>query len=40
MDLEETGWNYVDWNILAQNMNKQRAVVKAVMKFRVEQNEV
>ena len=40
MDLEEIGWNAVDWIILVQNRNKWRAVVKVVMEFRVEQSEV
>jgi hypothetical protein len=38
MDLGETGWVGVDWSVLAQDRDKWRALVKAVMKFWVPQN--
>jgi hypothetical protein len=31
MDLEEVGWGAMDWNGLAQDGNKWRALVKVVM---------
>jgi hypothetical protein len=35
MDLRETGWGSVDWILLAQNSDRWRAVVSAVMNLRV-----
>jgi hypothetical protein len=35
MDLGETGWGYLEWIQLAQNMSRWRAVVNAVMNLRV-----
>jgi hypothetical protein len=35
MDLLETGWGGVDWSGLAQDRDKWRALVNAVMKLRV-----
>jgi hypothetical protein len=35
MDLREMGWGGVDWIGLAQDRNKWRAFVKAVMNIRV-----
>jgi hypothetical protein len=35
MDLRETGWRGVDWIRLAQDRNRWRAVVSAVMNLRV-----
>jgi hypothetical protein len=35
MDLGETGWGGVDWIGLAQDRDKWRAIVKAVMNLRV-----
>ena len=35
MDLREVGWEYKDWIDLAQNRDKRRAVVNAVMKLQV-----
>jgi hypothetical protein len=34
-DLREIGWNGMDWIDLAQDMDHWRALVKAVMNFRV-----
>jgi hypothetical protein len=38
MDLGETDWGGVDWTGLAQDRNKWRALVNAVMNFRVTSN--
>jgi hypothetical protein len=35
MDLSEIGWGGVDWIGLAQDKDKQRALVKAVMNLRI-----
>jgi hypothetical protein len=35
MDLGEIGWDSVDWIDLAQDRDQWRALVKAVMNFRV-----
>jgi hypothetical protein len=35
MDLGEIGWGGVDWIGLAQDINKRRAFVNAVMNLRV-----
>jgi hypothetical protein len=35
MDLGEVGWGGVDWIDLAQDRNRWRALVKAVMNLRV-----
>jgi hypothetical protein len=35
MDLREIGWEGVDWITLAQDRNRWRAVVNAVMNLRV-----
>jgi hypothetical protein len=35
MDLREIGWNGGDWINLAQDRDKWRALVRAVMNFRV-----
>jgi hypothetical protein len=35
MDLRETGWGYVEWIHLAQDRDRWRAVVNAVMNPRV-----
>jgi hypothetical protein len=35
MDLEDTGWGYVQWIHLAQDRDRCRAVVNAVWNFRV-----
>jgi hypothetical protein len=35
MDLRQTGWDDVDWIVLAQNRDQWRVLVKAVMKLRV-----
>jgi hypothetical protein len=37
-DLEEVGWGGMDWNDLAQNGNRWRALVNAVMNLRVPYN--
>jgi hypothetical protein len=36
MDLGEVGWDVIDWIDLAQDMDKWRAVVNAVMNLRVQ----
>jgi hypothetical protein len=35
MDLGEVGWSDVDWNDLAQNRNRWRALVNSVLNLRV-----
>ena len=35
MDLQEVGWGYVDWIVLAQDRNRWRTLVSAVMNLRV-----
>jgi hypothetical protein len=35
MDLRETGWGFVEWIHLAQDRDRWRAVVNAVMNLRV-----
>jgi len=35
MDLEEVGWGDIDWIDLAQDRDRWRAVVNAVMNLRV-----
>jgi hypothetical protein len=35
LDLRETGWDGGDWIDLAQDRDQWRALVRAVMKFRV-----
>jgi hypothetical protein len=35
MDLLEIGWGVVDWIGLAQDRNRRRALVNAIMNFRV-----
>jgi hypothetical protein len=35
MDLREIGWGDMDWIVLAQDMNRWRALVNKVMNFRV-----
>jgi hypothetical protein len=35
MDLREVGWGYVDWIGLAQDRNRWRALVNAVLNLRV-----
>jgi hypothetical protein len=39
MDLQEVGWEGVDWIDMAQDMDRCRALVKAVKKLWVPQNE-
>jgi len=34
MDLQDMGWELMDWNV-AQDRDRWRALVKAVMKFKV-----
>jgi hypothetical protein len=38
MDLKEVGWGSVDWIDMAQDRDRWRAVVSAVMNLRVTQN--
>jgi hypothetical protein len=38
MDLEEIGWNGVDWIGVLQDRDKRRALVSAVMNHRIPQN--
>jgi hypothetical protein len=38
MDLGEVGWGDVDWIGLAQDRNRWRALVNAVMNLQVQQN--
>jgi hypothetical protein len=38
MDLGEIGWGGVDWIGLAQDRDRRRALVNAVMNLRVQQN--
>ena len=38
MDLQEGGWGRMDWNDLAQNRDRWRALVNAVMNIRVSLN--
>jgi hypothetical protein len=35
MDLGEMGWGGMDWIVMAQDRNKWRALVNAVMRLRV-----
>ena len=35
MDLQEVGCGYMDWNGLAQDIDRSRMLVSAVMNFRV-----
>jgi hypothetical protein len=38
MDLQETGWGAVEWLDLAQERDRQRAVVNTAINFRIPQN--
>jgi hypothetical protein len=38
MDLVEVGWGNMDWNGLAQDRDKWRALVNAIMNLRVSYN--
>jgi hypothetical protein len=38
MDLQEVGWESMEWIDLAQDRGRWRALVKAVMDLRVPQN--
>jgi hypothetical protein len=38
MDLSETGWDVMEWINLAQDMEQWRALLNAVMNFRVPEN--
>jgi hypothetical protein len=35
MDLQELGWGYMDWIDMAQDRDRWRAIVSAVMNLRV-----
>ena len=35
MDLQDIGWESMDWIVVAQDRDRWRALVKAVMKFKV-----
>jgi hypothetical protein len=39
MDLQEVGWEFVDWIDMAQDRNRWRALVNAVMNLWVPLNE-
>jgi hypothetical protein len=38
MDLQEVGWGYMDWIDLAEDRQRWRALMNAVMNLRVPQN--